>query len=125
MGVPDTGQQAARELYAAATGSDFEIAEDVARNLAAACDRLVEELQRVGATEHQLTTVTGFADLPSGRQLARGFSGKGREFLDTVLAFQETALLFKAAYLAAGKHFAEAEAANRAALELVARPEDR
>ncbi|WP_280263517.1 hypothetical protein [Nocardia wallacei] len=129
MGVPDTGQQAARELYAAATGSGgeaFEIAEDVARNLAAACDRLVEDLQRARHTEHQLTTVTGFPELPSGRGLAHGFGAKGREFLDTVLAFQETALLFKAAYLAAGKHFAEAEAANRAAVELAAaRPEDR
>ncbi len=129
VGVPDTGQQAARELYAAATGSGgraFEIAEDVARNLAAACDRLVEDLQKARATEHQLTTVTGFADLPSGHQLTRGFAGKGREYLDTVLSFQETALLFKAAYLAAGKHFAEAEAANRAAVELAAtRWEDR
>ncbi|MBB5914357.1 hypothetical protein BJY24_003224 [Nocardia transvalensis] len=123
MGTPDTGQQTARELYAAATGSGgavFEIAEDVARNLAAACDRLVEDLQRVRRADHLLTAVTGFPELPSGCGLARGFGDKGREFVDTVLSFQETALLFKAAYLAAGKHFAEAEAANRAALELAA-----
>ncbi|WP_460701153.1 hypothetical protein [Nocardia thraciensis] len=129
MGVPDTGQQAARKLYAAATGSGdqaFEIAEDVARNLAAACDRLVDDLQHARHTEHLLTTIPGFPELPSGQELARGFGNKGREFLDTVLAFQETALLFKAAYLAAGRRFAEAEAANRAALELAAaRLEDR
>ncbi|WP_024801919.1 hypothetical protein [Nocardia sp. BMG51109] len=122
MGVPDTGQQAARELYAAATasgGDAFEIDEDVARNLAAACDRLVDDLRQSLRTD-QPTAVTGFPDLPSGHGLARGFSAKGREFLDAVLAFQETALLFKAAYLAAGRHFEEAEAANRAALEVAA-----
>ena len=121
MGVPDTGQQTARELYAAATdstGRTFEMAADVADDLAAACDRLVEQLQQ--ARRIAPTTVTGFPDLPSGHGLARGFGAKGREFLDTIAAFQETALLFKAAYLAAGKHFAEAEAANRAAVALAA-----
>ncbi|MCM6774827.1 hypothetical protein NDR87_25635 [Nocardia sp. CDC159] len=123
MGVPETGQQAARELYAAATDSDgavFEIAEDVARNLAAACDRLVEDLQRARDGGHPVTEVTGFANLPSGHALSRGFADKGRELFDTITAFQQTALLFKAAYLAAGKRFDEAEAANRAAVELVA-----
>ncbi|MBF6333810.1 hypothetical protein [Nocardia transvalensis] len=123
MGVPDTGQQAARELYAAATGSGgvvFEIAEDVARNLAAACDRLVDDLEKARIGHYPVTAVSGFANLPSGRALAQGFAAKGREFLDTITAFQETALLFKAAYLAAAKQFDEAEAAGRAALELVA-----
>jgi hypothetical protein len=97
----------------------FEIGAAVARNLAAACDRLVDDLQRARATEPAITTVTGFADLPSGHGLARGFAGKGREFLDTLAAFQQTALMFKAAYLAAGKQFAEADAAGRAAIELI------
>ncbi|WP_227979486.1 hypothetical protein [Nocardia spumae] len=125
MPIPETGQRAARELYAAATGSGgsgsgtFEIAEDTARNLAAACDRLVEDLQAARTGSASLTSVRGFGDLTSGRALARGFSAKGGEFLDTVTAFQQTALLMKAAYLAAGKHFDEAEAANRAALALI------
>ncbi|WP_210742417.1 hypothetical protein [Nocardia veterana] len=119
--MPDTGQRVARELYAAATGSDrtsFSIAEDTARNLAAACDRLVEDLHAAHAASAPLAEVRGFGELPSGQALARGFSAKGREFADTVASFQQTALLFKAAYLAAGKHFEEAEAANRAALAL-------
>ncbi|MEU2255540.1 hypothetical protein [Nocardia xishanensis] len=123
MAVPDTGQGLARGLYAAAVGADgsdrFELAEDVAENLAAACDRLVDDLRKAMAVGHSVTEVGGFPDLPSGRGLAAGFGDKGRQFLDTVAAFQETALLFKAAYLAAGRKLADAEAANRAALELV------
>ncbi|MFI5781702.1 hypothetical protein [Nocardia sp. NPDC051570] len=123
MGVPETGQQGARDLYRAATrseGSVFEIAEDVARNLAAACDRLVDDLQRAHGAELRVADLTGFPNLPSGRALTRGFAGKSREFLDTITAYQQTALLFKAAYLAAGKRFDDAEAANRAAVELLA-----
>ncbi|CAM4372898.1 hypothetical protein NONI108955_23130 [Nocardia ninae] len=124
MAVPDTGQGTARQLYAAATGASgdrpFELATDVAENLAAACDQLVEDLHRAMATGQLVTEVTGFPNLPSGQGLTRGFSGKGRQYLDTLAAFQETALLFKAAYLAAGKKFADAEAAHKAALDLVA-----
>lgn len=123
MAIPDTGQGLARELYAAAIGESggarFELDADVAEHLAAACDRLVEDLHRAVAGGHVLTEVTGFPDLPSGHALAAGFGAKGREFLDTVAAFQETALLFKAAYLAAGRRLAEADAANRAALSLI------
>ncbi|MGY2062649.1 hypothetical protein ACW9HQ_47850, partial [Nocardia gipuzkoensis] len=123
VGVPETGQQAARELHSATTGSEssiFEIDEDVARNLAAACDRLIEDLQRARDLDPQVTDVTGFPKLPSGQALTQGFADKGREFLDLVTAFQQTALLFKAAYLAAGRYVEESEAAGRAAVELVA-----
>ncbi|WP_433601096.1 hypothetical protein ACQPXH_04565 [Nocardia sp. CA-135953] len=123
MAVPDTGQRMARQLYAAATGTSggepFELAEDVAENLAAACDKLVEDLQKATATGHLVTEVSGFPDLPTGHGLAKGFGDKGTQFLDTVTAFQETALLYKAAYLAAGKRFEDAEAAHRAALQLI------
>ncbi|MEU7142450.1 hypothetical protein ABZ942_23575 [Nocardia sp. NPDC046473] len=124
MAVPDTGQGTARQLYAAATGAGpgqpFELAPDVAENLAAACDKLVEDLHQAMATGHLVTDVTGFPNLPSGQGLTRGFDDKGRQYLDTLAAFQETALLFKAAYLAAGKRFADADAANKAAIDLVA-----
>ncbi|WP_433659912.1 hypothetical protein ACQPW1_45540 [Nocardia sp. CA-128927] len=124
MAVPDTGQGTARQLYAAAigagTGQPFELAPDVAENLAAACDKLVDDLHHAMANGHLVTDVTGFPNLPSGQGLTRGFDDKGRQYLDTLAAFQETALLFKAAYLAAGKKFADAEAANKAALDLVA-----
>ncbi|KAA8889957.1 hypothetical protein F3087_01130 [Nocardia colli] len=124
MAVPDTGQGTARQLYAAATGAGtgqpFELAPDVAENLAAACDKLVEDLHHAMANGHLVTDVTGFPNLPSGQGLTRGFGDKGRQYLDTLAAFQETALLFKAAYLAAGKMFADAEAANKAAIDLVA-----
>ncbi|MFC9896767.1 hypothetical protein ACFVMC_24045 [Nocardia sp. NPDC127579] len=122
MAVPDIGQRRARELYAAATGPDgrrFELAPEVALNLAAACDKLIEDLRKAAADGDQLTGVTGFPELPSGQALAKGFGAKGREFLDTVTAFQEAALLFKAAYLAAGQRLSEADAANRAALQLI------
>ncbi|MBF6131167.1 hypothetical protein [Nocardia brasiliensis] len=122
MAVPDTGQGTARLLYAAATGGTgkpFELDAEVAENLAAACDKLVEDLRRAMTTGHLVTEVTGFPNLPTGHGLTRGFRDKGRQYLDTLAAFQETALLFKAAYLAAGKRFADAEAAHRAALAVV------
>jgi hypothetical protein len=123
MVVPDTGQQLARNLYAAATATGgaeaFELAEDVAENLAAACDKLFEDLQRATTAGHLITDIAGFPDLPTGHGLTRGFAAKGREYLDTIMAFQETALLFKAAYLAAGRMFDDAEAANREALRLI------
>ncbi|MET8653780.1 MULTISPECIES: hypothetical protein [Nocardia] len=123
MAVPDTGQGMARGLYAAATGTGdtrFELAEDVARKLAAACDRLVEDLQKAVAAGYLVTDVSGFPELPSGQGLAEGFTAKGQQYLDTLTAFQETALLFKAAYLAAGQRLSDAEAANHAALRLIA-----
>ncbi|WP_039802218.1 hypothetical protein [Nocardia araoensis] len=124
MAVPDTGQGTARELYAAAIGAGggerFELDTAVAENLAAACDRLVDDLGRAMADEHFVTDVSGFPDLPTGHGLTRGFAAKGRQYLDTLAAFQETALLFKAAYLAAANRLADAEAANQAALRLVA-----
>ncbi|WP_280497417.1 hypothetical protein [Nocardia asiatica] len=123
MAVPDTGQGTARELYAAAVGAGggepFELDTAVAENLAAACDKLVDDLRRAMADEHLLTDVTGFPDLPTGQGLTRGFAAKGRQYLDTLTAFQETALLFKAAYLAAANRLADAEAANQAALRLI------
>ncbi|MEV0249263.1 hypothetical protein AB0H76_21875 [Nocardia sp. NPDC050712] len=122
MAVPDIGQHRARELYAAATGSGgdrFELAPEVAQNLAAACDKLIEDLRKAVATGDLGAAVAGFPELPSGQALAKGFGAKGREFHDTVTAFQETALLFKAAYLAAGRRLDEADAANKAALQLI------
>ncbi|MBF6099951.1 hypothetical protein IU510_17950 [Nocardia cyriacigeorgica] len=123
MAVPETGQSRARQLYVAAVdggATPFELDEDVASNLAAACDALVDDLDRARAESHVITAVSGFPDLPTGQALAHGFSRKGHEFLDTLTALQETALLYKAAYLAAGKKFADAEAANKAAIDLVA-----
>ncbi|MCX4098826.1 hypothetical protein [Nocardia sp. alder85J] len=124
MAIPEIGQQAARELYSATQESNgeavLEIAPDVARDLATACSRLVDEL-RAARLEGQTDTFgPGFGALPSGRALARGFSGKASEFAATLTAFQEAALLLEAAFLAAGKQFAEADAANHAALRLVA-----
>lgn len=126
MAIPDIGQAAARRLYASAVaegGDAFELAEDVATRLAVACDALVDDLNRARAGGQLITTLpgtSGFPDLPTGRALARGFGGKADEYLDTLTALQETALLYKAAYLAAGKKFSEADAANRAAVALVA-----
>ena len=122
--VPDTGQGLARGLYAAAVdgkgGERFELAPDVAVNLAAACDKLVEDLEAALAAGELASTVTGFPQLPTGRALSAGFADKGSQLRATVAAFQETALLFKAAYLAAGQRLAEAEAAHRDALLAVA-----
>lgn len=126
MAIPDIGQAAARRLYASAVaggGDAFELAEDVAIRLAVACDALVDDLDRARAGGQVIATLpgtAGFPDLPTGWALARGFGGKASEYLDTLTALQETALLYKAAYLAAGKKFTEADAANRAAVTLVA-----
>ncbi|MET8800752.1 hypothetical protein ABZV91_30775 [Nocardia sp. NPDC004568] len=126
MSVPEVGQSTARRLYCAATagGDDsFTLAEDVALRLARACDTLVADLEAARAGGHHIAETTdtaGFPDLPTGHALAAGFRGKAVQYLDTLTALQETALCFKAAYLAAGGRLAEADLANRAALAVVA-----
>lgn len=126
MAVPDMGQGTARRLYASATagGADsFALAEDVALRLARACDTLVADLEAARAGGEQITGTpgsAGFPDLPTGRALAAGFGGKAADYLDTLTALQETALCFKAAYLAAAGRFEEADLANRAALAVAA-----
>ncbi|MGW0007843.1 hypothetical protein [Nocardia grenadensis] len=126
MSVPEVGQHTARQLYVAATagGEDsFTLAEDVALRLAQACDALVADLEAARAGGHRIAEAggtAGFPDLPTGHALATGFRGKAVQYLDTLTALQETALYFKAAYLAAGGRLAEADLANRAALAVVA-----
>lgn len=122
MAVPNIGQNTARQLYFSATSGGeqpFELTEDVAADLAAACDILVSDLARARTEAAATTMVSGFPELPTGAALTIGFRNKGSELLDTLTALQETALLFKAAYLAASKRFADADAANKAAIELV------
>ncbi|WP_039826998.1 hypothetical protein [Nocardia testacea] len=126
MSVPEVGQSTARRLYSAATagGADsFTLAEDVALRLAQACDTLVADLEAARAGGHHIAEkpgTAGFPDLPTGQALATGFRGKAVQYLETLTALQETALCFKAAYLAAGGRLAEADLANRAALAVVA-----
>jgi hypothetical protein len=80
----------------------------------------VAGLQDAFAAGQNLTQVTGFPELPSGESLTRGFSAKGQECLDTLAAFQEAALRYKAAYLAAAKQFDDADQANSAAIQRAA-----
>lgn len=126
MSVPEVGQSTARRLYSAATagGADsFTLAEDVALRLAQACDTLVADLEAARTGGHYIAETpgtAGFPDLPTGQALATGFRGKAVQYLETLTALQETALCFKAAYLAAGGRLAEADLANRAALAVVA-----
>lgn len=122
MAVPNIGQNTARRLYFSATSGGeqpFELTEDVAADLAASCDILVSDLARARTEAAATTVASGFPSLPTGQALTIGFRNKGNELLDTLTALQETALLFKAAYLAASKRFADADAANKAAIELV------
>ncbi|MGI5221954.1 hypothetical protein [Nocardia sp. CA-290969] len=116
MSIPDLGQQAGIRLYEAARAGEFRMSEEVARELAASCDRLVERLQAARNGANGITQVSGFPVLPSGRALTAGFGAKGRELLDVLLAFEQAALRHKAAYLAAAALFEEADAANGAAL---------
>lgn len=126
MSVPDMGQGTARRLYASATAGgaeSFTLAEDVALRLAQACDTLVADLEAARAGGQQIAGMpgtAGFPDLPTGRALAAGFGAKAADYLDTLTALQETALCFKAAYLAAAGRLEEADLANRAALAVVA-----
>lgn len=126
MSVPEVGQNTARRLYTAATAGGencFTLAEDVALRLAQACDVLVADLEAARAGGHRIAEThgtAGFPDLPTGHALAEGFRDKAVQYLETLTALQETALCFKAAYLAAGGRLAEADLANRAALSVVA-----
>lgn len=115
--LPDKGQKDAQAAYEAAKAGTFVMPEDGAKRLAAHCDTLVVGLREEIQASAHLTQVTGFPDLPSGQALTRGFSAKGQEYIDTLMAFIQTALQYKAAYLMAGKQVTEADAANRAALK--------
>lgn len=129
MSLPELGQGVARQLYAAATagGTDsFTLTEDVALRLATACDALVADLEAARTGGRQLAAAAGaagFPDLPTGHALASGFSAKSVEYLDTLTALQETALRFKAAYLAAAGLLTEADLANRAAFAVATHAE--
>ncbi|KZM71651.1 hypothetical protein AWN90_02700 [Nocardia terpenica] len=119
--LPDKGQEKARATYDAAKAGQFVMPEDGATRLAAKCDKLIDGLEDEIAGAKHLTQVTGFPDLPSGLALTKGFSAKGQEYIDTLKAFRLAALQYKAAYLAAGKQFTEAEAANQAAIKYAAK----
>ncbi|WP_280459544.1 hypothetical protein [Nocardia carnea] len=116
MSVPDLGQQAGIRLYESARAGEFHMSADAARELAASCDRLVERVQQARTGAADLTRVSGFPDLPSGRALTAGFDTKGRELFEILDAFEQATLRHKAAYLAAAALFDEADAANGAAL---------
>ncbi|MBF6060095.1 hypothetical protein IU500_04770 [Nocardia terpenica] len=120
MTTPDVGQQAVRRLFSAAmdSGGAEGLAEEAARGLVDACDRLVADLARAWEVEPPVTSVGGFPNLPSGQALTRGFADKGRELHDILAGFQQTAHMLQAAYLAAGKRYDEAEAAARAVLDM-------
>ncbi|WP_156371048.1 hypothetical protein [Nocardia arizonensis] len=107
-------------MYDAAAAGEFSMPEGAARRLAAACDALVDGLRRARASGTELTEVTGFAQLPSGQALARGFGAKGAQYREVLAGLQEAALRLKAGYLAAAELFEEADAANRAAMRLTA-----
>ncbi len=115
--LPDKGQKDAHAAYEAAKAGTFVMPEDGAKRLAANCDTLVDGLEDEIVASESLIRVTGFPDLPSGRALTKGFSAKGQEYIDTLKAFKLATLQFKAAYLAAGKQFTEADAANSAAIK--------
>jgi hypothetical protein len=114
--LPDRGQRNAGAAFDAAKGGTFRMPVDSAERLAAACDKLVEGLQTALTEARSLTLVTGFPELGSGRALASGFGTKGQECMDTLAALQESALRYKAAYLAAAQQFTEADQANQAAI---------
>ncbi|MFI6997183.1 hypothetical protein [Nocardia sp. NPDC050175] len=120
MALPDKGQKNAQAAYDAAAAGTFEMPAEGATRLAASCDKLAAGLQDEIMAASLLNNVTGFPDLPSGHALAKGFSAKGREYIETLTAFQETVLRYKAAYLVAGKQLQQADAANRAAIKVAA-----
>ncbi|MCP2278603.1 hypothetical protein APR09_004178 [Nocardia amikacinitolerans] len=111
-------QARAAGVFDAARTGELRMSEQTALRLASACDALVDGLRQLRGTD--LSEVSGFPELPSGVALTRGFAAKGHEFADTLTLLQEAALRYKAGYLAAGQLVSEADAAQRAALELAA-----
>ncbi|MBF6211974.1 hypothetical protein IU433_23715 [Nocardia puris] len=117
---PDQARDAGSGLYDAAAAGDFRMPEQTAQRLAAACDALIDGLGALRNSSAGLAHVTGFPELPSGVALTKGFAGKGTQFTEVVADLREAALRYKAGFLAAGRLVAEADAANRAALDLAA-----
>ncbi|MET8648956.1 MULTISPECIES: hypothetical protein [Nocardia] len=117
---PDEARGAGAGVYDAAAAGEFGMPEGSARRLEAACDALIEGLRQARAAGVELTEVSGFSELPSGKALARGFEDKGARYREVLAGLQEAALRLKAGYLAAANLFDEADAANRAALRIAA-----
>lgn len=117
--LPDKGQKDAKAAYEAAKSGQFVMPEDGANRLAAECDKLVDGLEDEITASEVLTRVAGFPDLPSGNALTQGFNAKGHEYIDTLKAFKAATLQYKAAYLAAGRQFADADVANSEAIKFV------
>lgn len=117
---PDEARGAEAGVYAAAAAGEFGMPEGAARRLEAACDALLEGLRQAKSAGADLTEVSGFAELPSGKSLARGFGDKGVRYREVLTGLQEAALRLKAGYLAAASLFEEADAANLAALRIAA-----
>ncbi|MGN2640914.1 hypothetical protein ACTD5D_33030 [Nocardia takedensis] len=117
---PDEAQAAEAGVYEAAAAGEFAMPQGSARRLEAACDALIEGLARARSAGGELTEVAGFAQLPSGVALTRGFEDKGVRYREVLTELQEAALRLKAGYLAAAALFEEADAARRAALAVAA-----
>ena len=117
--MTDVGQEEAARMYAAALSGTLTIDPQVARQCATHCEELAQTFRsQIDAVEDAVRQ-TGFGGFVSARELQTGFAAKSGEARDVLSAYREAALKFQAAFLAAGQLFAEADVANKAALNAI------
>ena len=123
--MTDVGQGEADSIRAAAEAGTLTMDPTVARACAAHCDELIDTLRAQVRTAQQLAKQSGYGGFASSTELQTGFGNKGNEAASILRAYQEAAFKYKAAFLAAGQLFAEADAANADSLRLIAPGEQR
>lgn len=117
--MTEVGQEEAKRMYAEALSGALIIDPQVARQCATHCEELAQTFRSQIDIVEDAVRQSGFGGFVSARELQTGFAGKGGEARDILSAYREAALRFQAAFLAAGQLFAEADAANNAALNAI------
>lgn len=101
-------------------GRSLRLEPDVARQLVAECDRLIDRLNQHMQDAGRLAQISGFGDIPSAQQLQAGFARKAvvgeASVVERIRQFRDQVMLIRANFEAGGDAFLKAEESNAHAL---------
>lgn len=110
------GQEAAANLWQAATEGQFRLEEGAAQELAGHYQWFADEMGQHADDILLQRKLEGFGNLTSAQRLQSGFEKKAVQAFNAFKSAQESALRMKAAILRAANLTGEVEAANAAAI---------
>ncbi|MEG8183827.1 hypothetical protein GZH49_35750 [Nocardia terpenica] len=113
------GQQAAADLWQAASEGQFRLEEGAAHELAGHYQWFADEMVK---RQHEIQfqqTLAGFGSLASAKRLQSGFEQKAIQAYNALVDAEVSALRMKAAILRAANLTDEVEAANAAAINSI------